>query len=396
MKNQNGITLVSLVITIIIILILASVSISMLVSDNSILKQARNAVDSSKRSAALEVIDLILVEWEMEEINGNKTFEEFLNSKVGSGSADLDSVTVDEETSTIVLEKDGYTKVVDMIKQPNVGDYVNYTPSGVAYTTSYNVEATYSGYTSDQIVYQQETQWRILNINNGILTLIAVDNLGIGNTEGNATKLYLHGAAGYNNGIDLLNLACQNLYSNSSIGATARSIRQSDLDKYSTYDKTSYSYVGGAYGDTFSASNRFTPALFLDEKGCNGNTSGFGREDLVGLGTYTGASKQTLTVLIQEWWYRFTEYCDNDLYKELLDGNDYYWTATRNVIIDNASGTGSNIYPCYGIGKNTLVEDSYGHSTASQLLKPIVEINSASLTRDTETTINGYNCWNLQ
>ena len=43
MRNQRGITLIALVITIIVLLILAGVSIAMLTGDNGILSKARQA-----------------------------------------------------------------------------------------------------------------------------------------------------------------------------------------------------------------------------------------------------------------------------------------------------------------------------------------------------------------
>ena len=54
MKNNKGITLVSLVITIIVMLILAGVSLSMVVGDNSVLKQASKATISKKLSEIKE------------------------------------------------------------------------------------------------------------------------------------------------------------------------------------------------------------------------------------------------------------------------------------------------------------------------------------------------------
>ena len=54
MKNNRGITLVSLVITIIVMLILAGVSLSMVVGDNSVLKQASKATISKKLSEIKE------------------------------------------------------------------------------------------------------------------------------------------------------------------------------------------------------------------------------------------------------------------------------------------------------------------------------------------------------
>ena len=56
MKNQKGITLIALVITIIVLLILAGVSIAMLLGENGILTQARNA---DKYTAESEVADKI-------------------------------------------------------------------------------------------------------------------------------------------------------------------------------------------------------------------------------------------------------------------------------------------------------------------------------------------------
>ena len=46
--NNKGITLVSLVITIIVMLILAGVSLSMVLGDGSVLDQAKNARTSKK------------------------------------------------------------------------------------------------------------------------------------------------------------------------------------------------------------------------------------------------------------------------------------------------------------------------------------------------------------
>lgn len=47
MRNQNGITLIALVITIIVLLILAGVSIAMLTGNNGILSQAEKATNST-------------------------------------------------------------------------------------------------------------------------------------------------------------------------------------------------------------------------------------------------------------------------------------------------------------------------------------------------------------
>ena len=60
MKNQKGITLIALVITIIVLLILAGVSIAMLSGENGILTQARSANAETAKAEVREKINLTL------------------------------------------------------------------------------------------------------------------------------------------------------------------------------------------------------------------------------------------------------------------------------------------------------------------------------------------------
>ena len=59
MKNQKGVTLVSLVVTIIVLLILAGISVAMLTGDNGILTQANSAKKKTDTSKNEEIIKLI-------------------------------------------------------------------------------------------------------------------------------------------------------------------------------------------------------------------------------------------------------------------------------------------------------------------------------------------------
>ena len=60
MRNQKGITLIALVITIIVLLILAGVSIAMLTGQNGILTQANSAKSDTSKAEAVERINLAL------------------------------------------------------------------------------------------------------------------------------------------------------------------------------------------------------------------------------------------------------------------------------------------------------------------------------------------------
>ena len=60
MKNQKGITLIALVITIIVLIILAGVSIAMLTGDNGILTNSNTAKEDTDLSAAADKINIEL------------------------------------------------------------------------------------------------------------------------------------------------------------------------------------------------------------------------------------------------------------------------------------------------------------------------------------------------
>ena len=62
MRNQKGITLIALVITIIVLLILAGVAIAMLGGDNGILKKASNSAKDTAVSNVKEQIGLLVNE----------------------------------------------------------------------------------------------------------------------------------------------------------------------------------------------------------------------------------------------------------------------------------------------------------------------------------------------
>ncbi len=59
-KNEKGITLIALVITIIVLLILAGVAVGMLRTDNSVLSQSRNAKNKTNTAQVKENVQLAL------------------------------------------------------------------------------------------------------------------------------------------------------------------------------------------------------------------------------------------------------------------------------------------------------------------------------------------------
>ncbi len=111
MRNNKGITLIALVVTIIVLLILAGVSIAMLTGDNGILKQSKKAKTDTANAEAVERINM--------ELNAMK-------AKILAGTAIADG---DEDTMMTNLGE-GYTVTYDSTE----GLTVTAVPTGVTLT----------------------------------------------------------------------------------------------------------------------------------------------------------------------------------------------------------------------------------------------------------------------
>ena len=100
MKNNKGITLISLVITIIVLLILAGVSIAMLSGENSILGRASDAAEQSALANTKELItnavNEALVEYNNDlyvNNNGSATLSSYLNTRVAAAISAANSIS---------------------------------------------------------------------------------------------------------------------------------------------------------------------------------------------------------------------------------------------------------------------------------------------------------------
>ena len=138
-----------------------------------------------------------------------------------------------------------------------VGDYVAYTP-GSETKSSYPLKASESGYSTDQTISKVDNLgWRVLSINDdGTVDLISS---GLASTN----IFYFKGALGYNNVVYLLNDISAKLYSNNSLGVTARSLTIEDVEKNMTEAGLNYiheysSGAGVAYGKTKTYTSNLT------------------------------------------------------------------------------------------------------------------------------------------
>lgn len=109
MKNEKGITLVALVVTIIVLLILAGVSITMVAGDNGIATKAQKAKKETEEETFLEEIKVYLTEYTVEKntTDGSLFPEDVVDglSFIGGGTDD------DGEEFEVFKYKDKLVKV---------------------------------------------------------------------------------------------------------------------------------------------------------------------------------------------------------------------------------------------------------------------------------------------
>ncbi len=131
LKNNKGITLIALVITIIVLLILAGVSIAMLTGENGILTQAQNSKEATENAAEEEKIRLATMAAIGESLGGDieqEDLEKELDEYFGQDGYEIASgenegkdgfiVTIDESGNQYFIDKDG--NVSQIVAGPRV------------------------------------------------------------------------------------------------------------------------------------------------------------------------------------------------------------------------------------------------------------------------------------
>ena len=129
-KNQTGITLIALVITIVVLLLLAGVSINTLFNDNGILNSASKSGDKYKMEAVREQIEAERVNWEAERVVDNtKKVEDFFDAlekadiidsaKEDVGEPETTTEGENEITKYEITTKEGYIVEVIITKKPD-------------------------------------------------------------------------------------------------------------------------------------------------------------------------------------------------------------------------------------------------------------------------------------
>ena len=211
-RRNTGITLIALVVTIIVLLILAGITLSLALNNNGIFQRSKNAAAAYSEAEEAERAELDRIAGEMDEIMGILPPLEI--------PEDL------EEGMTITYTPSGefhWDAELATSYEKNSEDYNN-ADKQLA-TGNKVIEATQD---------MSLTEWKVLKVDkeNGKVVIIPTSSTSgytddLSSSWGSVT---LKGAQGYNNGVKLLNDACENLYGNTKKGITARNINREDIE----------------------------------------------------------------------------------------------------------------------------------------------------------------------
>ena len=375
MKNNKGITLVALVVTIVVLLILAGVSINLVLGNNGIIAKAKDAETKSAEAS-------------QNDLKGMNALTEEMNNALGEKPK------------------------VDLSKY-KIGDYVNYKYDVVS--SGYETKSEENGYGNQIIAQSTDTlKWRILNIDEANGTVDLVSATPTSNT------VTFKGILGYNNGPYVMDKICEALYSNNSRGITARSIDLLDMEKHLTADKgiparNAYKYKSDTakYGTTKTyASNTKYPSLYAGQKGAGVNVAEANASTIAQPDTTkendpyeeskpiaktepttdnTSGTGNPLTVT--QTYYNIpistANYGDA---ASVLSNSNYFWVASRYVY--TYSG-----YAYFGL--RLAITDTYGSSMFNSngstynnngRLRPVVSLSSSILSE----TKDASGAWNLK
>lgn len=229
LKQNKGITLIALIITIIILLILAGIAINLTIGENGILTHAKNAKIETRGACVEEKRDLWKTDQEADkyaETSTAQTLEELLNHLESEGLINAEERKVIEQTGqvtigsrTIVFKK---KSAVDYVK---IGDYVDYDPTIVdkAGTKVESSKLTYTSPTgtiptdsSEKITHGNgyksaeedggqtftakplsELKWRVLSVSDDKIELVSEVPVKKDEVSQDNGKFVLQGGIGY-------------------------------------------------------------------------------------------------------------------------------------------------------------------------------------------------------
>ena len=272
LKNNSGITLVALIITIIVLLILAMVSIK-LVMNGGIIDRAQRGTQAYSDAEVEEKIKTAYAEYQAAKHQDSITMEQALEHSglvgtIVSGN-DTEGWKITYNGKTYPLSANGtlgepllswkksdsmtYTNGKQILK---AGDYVNYDPTDGAteeqmtYTSLSAKSGCNSNQEFDARIYKNAGyKWKILDVKDGKIRLISEEPVGSGNySDQNRTKYTLKGEKGFTNGINELNNISE-IFGYGAGAESSKSITVEDINNITGYNPENPRFNEGEYDE---------------------------------------------------------------------------------------------------------------------------------------------------
>ena len=111
MKNQRGITLIALVITIVILIILAGVAINMTLGENGILEKAKYAKEQYEIAGVREEIELAILEIQSDKASKNEDFS--IEAILAELPSKVEGITLEKEGNSLKGSFNGYNFTIN-------------------------------------------------------------------------------------------------------------------------------------------------------------------------------------------------------------------------------------------------------------------------------------------
>lgn len=399
LKKNNGITMVALVITIIVLMILAMVSVKIVI-DGKLAEHTQKSTTEYKKGSEKEAISLGYNNYVLAQKNGESVTKPDVEGANVEDMVDNEwKIKFIETNNEYSLSSDGNTieSLTPTPKGLEVGTAVRYSPSG-----TYTWKGEYCSDSQNDVVLNSSsggfrvTNWKVLSIGKDNITLIA--------DMPTSGTVYLGQAQGYNNGVKLLNEACNNLYGNSEKGINARNMSIEDIEKYMTKDALNSVY-GAEYNRQQNAykSNKYYPSIYAKEKMSvineNKEEKGINRSEQ---DSFIEKKDEKLEAKISIQPYNTNWDKNNDFMKTafkttanginyydlLINSSRNYWIATRSIKTNNDV--------CYyiiqrvyfgNIGAGYMYYSNNGTGFVSFGLQPIITVSKNLIEGD---TTNGF------
>ena len=412
LKNEKGITLIALVVTIVVLLILAGVTISLLLDENGIITKSKDARNANRAGAIKEEITL----WKADKFaadNGagsHESMDDFLaRLKTRGLISDEDIATIKDTKKlqvgkeTIVFPSDAKT-LVQAFKdnEIKVGDYLNYNDY-VDESKTYTTATNENGWADQKYTATKNTYWQVLGLDETGEKLMLISQSPIkkkmktDDTAENWEKspyLILKGAYGYVNGKAILNNV-SGIYSTSlgkAESLTAEEINRligvtvdyknktvyENSDPSTNIDKTGS--IGNQY--TYKATD-YTPESYIDNR----------------RHAAEGEKTEPATAYYYEWdKLTIPEPLKTMLFSGTASDANYvkaYWLASSGVCVNSERayfGPG-NVVDGF-LASDRRLFYSYGYWRAGSLaVRPVVYLNSEVTLEDLQKITDPEDEW---